>query len=150
MTIAMCEPMATVTIKLAEPAELNELVRGQDVLLLAHVGPMVRPGVGTPLRPDERDGARRADSGHGWSGPLSSVSQCGPEFALRPADATPRGLIPGSRVPISALAALRVSNSGNSHLQNPLQTSRQRMVWAEWRMQRYTDGAICTGDKSTP
>ena len=42
MTIAMCEPMATVTIQAAEPAELNELVRGQDVLLLAHVGPMVR------------------------------------------------------------------------------------------------------------
>jgi anti-anti-sigma factor len=42
MTIAMCEPMATVTIKAAEPAELNELVRGQDVRLLAHVGPMVR------------------------------------------------------------------------------------------------------------
>jgi anti-anti-sigma factor len=42
MTIAMCEPTTTVTIQAAEPAELNELVRGQDVLLMAHVGPMVR------------------------------------------------------------------------------------------------------------
>jgi anti-anti-sigma factor len=42
MTIAMCEPMATLTIKALEPAELSELVRGQDQVLLQHVGPLVR------------------------------------------------------------------------------------------------------------
>jgi anti-anti-sigma factor len=42
MTIAMCEPMATLTIKAVEPSELNELVRGQDARLLMRVGPMVR------------------------------------------------------------------------------------------------------------
>jgi anti-anti-sigma factor len=48
MTTAILEPKATLIFQAAdpanlnEPADLNELVRGQDVLLLKHVGPMVR------------------------------------------------------------------------------------------------------------
>jgi anti-anti-sigma factor len=42
MTTAILEPKATLICQAPEPSELNELVRGQDVLLLEHVGPMVR------------------------------------------------------------------------------------------------------------
>jgi len=42
MTISMCEPMATRIIKAVEPAELSELVRGEDVRLLERVAPLVR------------------------------------------------------------------------------------------------------------
>jgi anti-anti-sigma factor len=42
MTTAILEPKATLICQTAEPSELNELVRGQDVLLMEHVGPMVR------------------------------------------------------------------------------------------------------------
>src|SRR5580658_7668746 len=48
MTTAILEPKATLIFQAAdpadmnEPADLNELVRGQDALLLKHVGPMVR------------------------------------------------------------------------------------------------------------
>jgi len=41
MTMAMCEPMAALTMKAFEQADLNELVRGQDVRLLERVGPVV-------------------------------------------------------------------------------------------------------------
>jgi anti-anti-sigma factor len=48
MNTAILEPKATLIFQAADPAEfnepadLNELVRGQDALLLKHVGPMVR------------------------------------------------------------------------------------------------------------
>ena len=41
MTTAMIELNATRIFQGTEPAELNELVRGQDARLLEHVGPMV-------------------------------------------------------------------------------------------------------------
>jgi anti-anti-sigma factor len=41
MTTSTLEPNATLMFPTAEPAELNELVRGQDVRLLEHVGPLV-------------------------------------------------------------------------------------------------------------
>ena len=41
MTTATIEPTATLMFQGAEPAELNELVRGQDVRLLEHVSPLV-------------------------------------------------------------------------------------------------------------
>jgi len=48
MTTAILETKATLIFQAADPAEfnepadLNELVRGQDVLLLKHLGPLVR------------------------------------------------------------------------------------------------------------
>jgi anti-anti-sigma factor len=42
MTTAILEPKASLIFQATEPAELNELVRGQEVRLLEHVGPMVR------------------------------------------------------------------------------------------------------------
>jgi len=41
MTTTIFEPKATMLFQSTEPAELNELVRGQDARLLAHLGPMV-------------------------------------------------------------------------------------------------------------
>lgn len=41
MMTAMCDPMATLTMKAFEQADLNELVKGEDVRLLERVGPLV-------------------------------------------------------------------------------------------------------------
>jgi anti-anti-sigma factor len=41
MMTAICEPTSTLTMKAFEQAELNELVRGEDVRLLERVGPLV-------------------------------------------------------------------------------------------------------------